>query len=66
MALVGGRATRYGPRMDDTASRTGTFLAIGAGIGVAFMPLLGPLALPIGVAIGLVLGAALDARTAKR
>jgi hypothetical protein len=52
--------------MENSTSRTGTFLAIGAGIGVAFMPLAGPLALPIGVAIGLVLGAALDARTARR
>jgi hypothetical protein len=47
-------------------SKVGVFLAIGAGLGVAFMPMLGPGAIAIGVAIGLVLGAAIDAQTSRR
>ena len=46
--------------------RMGLFIAIGAGIGVAFMPMIGPLALAIGAAIGVVLGAIVDAQAARR
>lgn len=45
--------------------KLGLWIALGAGIGVAFMPMMGPLSLAIGVAIGLVLGAAIDGREGR-
>jgi hypothetical protein len=44
----------------------GIFIAIGAGVGVAFMPMFGPVALAVGAALGVVFGASVDAQRANR
>jgi uncharacterized ion transporter superfamily protein YfcC len=65
-ALARGELLGYGEGMKQTQLPMGVFIAIGAGLGVAFMPMAGPLALAIGVALGVVLGAIVETQRQNR